>query len=116
MAVPTGYETPPTMTELIQLYVREEVSQAASAQNMGTFEEEDDFEEDDEELLPVGQYEVNEYEMAEDPDMQTTLGDPPDSTLADRLDTPPGGTPPSGAPPAEGPSLENEGEKPTGKP
>ena len=108
VSVPMGYETPPTMTELIQLYVRQEVSQAASAQEMGTFDQEDDFSEDDDELMPPAQYEVNEYEMADDPDMQAPLDTAPES--------PPGGTPPSGAPPAQGPSLENEGEQPTEKP
>ena len=107
MAVPVGYETPPTMTELIQLYVRQEVSQQASADNMGTFDEEDDFSDDDPESLPVSQYEVNEYEMSEDPDMLATLGDPPDSNLEDRLSSPPGD------PPAE---AGNEDAQPTEKP
>ena len=79
MAIPVGYETPPTMTELIQRYVRLEVSQAASENNQGTFDEEDDFELVEHSPLPFEQYQVNEYKMSEDPDMPTTapVEDPP---------------------------------------
>ncbi len=72
MAIPVGYQTPPTMTELIQRYVRLEVSQAASDDGLGTFEEEDDFSLESHDPLPLANYEVNEYEMADDPDMPAT--------------------------------------------
>ncbi len=108
VALPVGYKTPPTMDELIQLYVREAVSQKASDQGFGTFEEEDDFSEDDPNPLPMGEFEVNEYEMEDDPDMPEAPGvDDP---------TPPGGTPPSGAPAAEAIIPPNEGEKPSDQP
>lgn len=71
MAVPVGYDAPPTMEELIQRYVRQEVSQAASADGHGTFEDEDDFAMDDDEGLPFSQFENDELpmEMLADPDM-----------------------------------------------
>ncbi len=82
MAIPVGYETPPTMETLIQQYVRHEVSQAASAAGEGTFEEEDDFSLDEHYPLPMENYDVNEYEMSDDPEMPSTapVEDPPPET------------------------------------
>lgn len=79
LELPVGYETPPTMTELIQMYVRQEVSQAASDAGQGTFDQEDDFSEDDSESLPMENFTVNEYSMEDDPEMPTTapVDDPP---------------------------------------
>ena len=81
-ALPVGYEAPPTMEEMIQRYVRLEVSQAASAQDMGTFEQEDDFtadEADQDDFLPLGQFDISELEMEPDPEMPETapVEDPP---------------------------------------
>ncbi len=79
VAVPVGYEHPPTMTELIQRYVRLEVSQAASADGLGTFQEEDDFSVDEIDPLPMTAYAVNEFPMEPDPEMPPTspVEDPP---------------------------------------
>ncbi len=79
VALPIGYEAPPTMEDMIRMYVRHEVSQAASDQGLGTFEEEDDFSEDEQNPLPFPDYDVNEYDMENDPDMPETapVEDPP---------------------------------------
>lgn len=74
--VPVGYKSPPTLAELVQTYVRQEVSQAASAQGLGTFEEEDDYEIEDPDDLPFSQYEVTEYQMAEE--IEVIDASPPD--------------------------------------
>ncbi len=67
LEMPIGMESPPSMRELVQEYVRTELSQHASDTDMGTFEEEDDFEEDDPALLDLSGFEVHEFEMvAED--------------------------------------------------
>lgn len=44
VAMPVGFGRPPSMREMIQRYVREEISQVASATGRETFEESDDFE------------------------------------------------------------------------
>ncbi len=92
IAVPVGYDLPPTMDELIRQYVRQEVSQQASADGMGTFEEEDDFELTEHNPLPLGNFDVNEFEMDSDPDMPEVAPVEPE----------PGGTPPSDPPPVDG--------------
>ncbi len=66
LELPVGYEQPPSMQELVQQYVRETLSDDAAASDMGTFEEEDDFEVDDENLLDLSGYEVHEFEMVEE--------------------------------------------------
>ena len=88
MALPVGYEVPPTMTQLIQRFVRQEVSQAASDKELGTFDDEDDFSVESLNPLPMEQYSVNEYDMADDPDMPgvAPVEDPPsedDPVVAD---------------------------------
>ncbi len=68
LEMPIGFDHPPSIRELVQEYVRSEMSQQASKDDMGTFEEEDDFEEDDEALLDLSGFEVHEFEMVdEDP-------------------------------------------------
>ena len=99
VALPVGYESPPTMETLIAQYVRHEVSQQASAQGFGTFEEEDDFEDDDPEDLPWSEFELTEP-MAPDPDM------PDPGTLDPVEDSPPAAP---AAPPA---AAGNEGDEP----
>ena len=79
------------MTELIQRYVRLEVSQQASADGHGSFDEEDDFSLEDHNPLPMEQYEVNEYQMEDDPDMPSVEGSNPDVTapaVVDQGDSP----------------------------
>lgn len=64
--MPIGYETPPSLAHLVQMYVRQGLSDAAHEQGLGTFEEEDDFEVGDPDDLPVGSYEVTEYQLTEE--------------------------------------------------
>ncbi len=96
LALPVGYQTPPTMEEMIQMYVRHAVSDAASDQGYGTFEEEDDFGEDDQSPLPFPEYEVNEYEMEDDPDMPETAP----------VEDPSPGSPATAEPPPSTPGAE----------
>ena len=64
--LPLGMGGPPSMRELVQEYVEGALSQRAEEVQMGTFEEEDDFEADDPMLLDLSGFEVNEYEMVEE--------------------------------------------------
>ncbi len=105
LAIPVGYETPPTMQEMIQQYVREELSVQAEADGLGTFEEEDDFELDDEEQMPLSGFEVTEYELVPEeaePDASPPEGPPVvDEEPSD--DGPPGAsTPPVDGSPSSG--------------
>ena len=70
VAIPVGYDQPDTMAEMVQKYVRQEMSVHARENAMGTFEEEDDFNLDDDDQLdlPLSGYEVHEYEMLEEPE------------------------------------------------
>ena len=90
LSIPVGYETPPTMTELIQRYVRLEVSQQASADGDGTFQEEDDFSEDEHYPLPFTPFDVNALPMEADPDMPPAapVEDPPSDDVEDVVDSP----------------------------
>ena len=49
---------PPTIQELVQRYVRESVSRQAVADGMESFDEADDFEEDDPDVIPMTHHEV----------------------------------------------------------
>ena len=101
VAIPVGYDQPDTMAEMVQKYVRQEMSVHAKENAMGTFEEEDDFEIDDDQLdLPLSGYEVHEYDMV----------DEPDPTVAPSTEPAPEPSQEPPATPAE-PSS-NEGEKP----
>lgn len=60
MEVPGELRRPPTLREQIQACIREEVSRAAQNMGGGSFEEEDDFEEDEVDLPLSG------YELADD--------------------------------------------------
>jgi len=53
-----GGERPLTMQEMIQRYVRQEVSRAADAQDLDTFDEADDFEEEDPDVIPLTHHQV----------------------------------------------------------
>ena len=75
LEVPVGMNLPPTLTELVKQHVEGAVSQWAQEHKLGTFEEEDDFEPEDEDLLPLSGYEVTEYQMVED--APTLPTDPP---------------------------------------
>jgi len=89
LEMPLDYGQPPSMRELVQQYVRGELSAAAAQHELGTFEEEDDFEEENPDLLDLSGYEVTEFEMVDE--------DPSDDPA------PPGGEPSPKDPP-EGPS------------
>jgi len=76
--IPGGMVAPDTIQEMIQRYVRNEVSQQAAMDNLGTFEEEDDFTEDDTDDLPFSEFDVTDYELEPDPEMPPTDdADPP---------------------------------------
>lgn len=62
LALPVDYERPETMQEMIQKYVQFEYGRRDNPA-MGTFEEEDDFEEADPEGLPWSDYELTEFQM-----------------------------------------------------
>lgn len=62
MAWPAGVRRPETLTEQIRRLVRLEVSQAAAAQGMETFEESDDFDVDDDDGEFVSPYELTEMQ------------------------------------------------------
>jgi len=49
---------PLTMQEMVKLYIREEVSKAAQAEDAETFDEADDFEEEDPDILPMTHHQV----------------------------------------------------------
>lgn len=49
---------PPSIQELVQRYVREALSPAAVAEGKESFEEADDFEEDDPDVVPMTHHEV----------------------------------------------------------
>ena len=66
LEMPIGMQGPPSMRALVQQYVREAVSEQAHSDDLGSFEEEDDFEEEDPELLDLSGYEIREYEMVEE--------------------------------------------------
>ena len=100
-AIPVGYDQPDTMAEMVQKYVRQEMSAHAKENAMGTFEEEDDFDLDDDQLdLPLSGYEVHEYEMVDEPESTVAPSDPP----APEPSQEPSATPAEPSP--------NEGEKP----
>lgn len=58
VSVPLGYQQPLTLQEEMRRFIREEISRAAASGGAGTFEEEDDFDIEDEEL-PLSQYEMD---------------------------------------------------------
>ena len=66
IALPVGMQSPPTMRELVQEYVAGAMSTYAAEQKLGTFEEEDDFEDVDDEMPPMSQFEVTEFPMPEE--------------------------------------------------
>jgi len=65
----TGLRAPETIQEQIQRYVRNEMSDYAAEHQFGTFEEEDDFTEEDHDALPGSNFEIPDYELEPDPDM-----------------------------------------------
>ncbi len=64
--LPVGMQGPPSMRELVQEYVRGAMSDYAEEHELGTFDEEDDFEPENEELLDLSGYEVVEFPMVDE--------------------------------------------------
>lgn len=103
--VPIGYKHPPTLREQMQMYIREELSVQAKAQGLGSFDEENDFEAEDPDIIPLSGYEVHEYQFDEEPG--SPLRDDPEFSPAEpsAVDAPspsnvdgPGDAPPGAAP------------------
>ncbi len=103
--LPADYGGPPTMAELVQKYVRETLSMDAAQQGQGTFEEEDDFSEDDHDELDLSGYEVTEYDMQDIVDFEEERTAP---------EAPEGAEPAEDAPAAEpAPPGEADAQQPT---
>ncbi len=93
--VPVGYKTPPSLAELVQSYVRQEVSQAAQSQGLGTFEEEDDFDVADPDDLHFSPYELTEYQMEEEYTVEdASPAEPPSAEAPAGAAEPPPAEPP----------------------
>jgi len=86
--LPIGYDRPPTMRELVHEYVEGAMSAKAAESDYGTFEEEDDFEEDDPNLLDLSGYEVSEFEMVEEDETGEVIT--PESPPVDSREPPEG--------------------------
>lgn len=65
--LPIGFKKPPTMQEMIKMYIRQGLSQMANEQGMETFEEANDFDtgEDGEDVLPTSVHEYTEMQEEE---------------------------------------------------
>ncbi len=101
--IPGGQMAPDTVQQLIQRYVQMEHSRLDD-ENLGPFEEEEDFAEDDTDHLPDSLFEINEYELEPDPDMPEVL-DASKLTVSTQ-DAPPVDPPPAEpAPPPEPPAA-----------
>ncbi len=83
--IPVGFDQPPTLTELVQQTVRTVMSNQAAEEGLGTFEEEDDFAPENEDLLFLSGFEVTEYEMEDEAPLEDAIADP--STQAETLKT-----------------------------
>ncbi len=66
VAVPIEQQDPPSMRELVHEYVQGALSQQAADADLGTFEEEDDFVEEDPELLNMSGFEISEFPMEDE--------------------------------------------------
>ncbi len=81
--IPVGYELPESLADQMRRFIREEVSYARD-EDQGSFEEEDDFEDDDPQLSP---YELTDMQEVEDIlDYDDT---PPAKPEAEKADDPP---------------------------
>lgn len=61
VAMPVGFERPPSMIEMIRMHIRRELSEHAQSQGAETFEEAEDFEIEDEDI-PLTRYEGDEVQ------------------------------------------------------
>ena len=72
----------PSIREMVQMYVRTAVSQAATQQGLGSFEEEDDFEEDDpDQALPFEVLTASEIQAMEPEELEEMLDGVPEPVL-----------------------------------
>lgn len=60
--MPVRFQRPPTLQEQIKAFVKRELSEAAEAQGVETFEEADDFDIEDDPIDPTTPWELN-YEQ-----------------------------------------------------
>lgn len=65
VAIPID-NSPPSIREMVYEYVQGALSQQAHAEDLGTFEEEDDFEEEDPDLLDLSGFEIHDYELVDE--------------------------------------------------
>jgi len=111
MELPTGLSRPESIQDMIRSYIRTELSQTALKQEFGTFEEEDDFTEDDFDQLPASLFEIAEYELEADREMPELPADA--SNLESQGDSPSEETPAAQAIPSEGtPAPQSEAAPP----
>ncbi len=101
-----GGEPPESIQEVIKRYVHYERAQLDDPE-VGTFEEEDDFTEEDTDQLPLSMHEITEYELEEDPDM-------PPAQDASELEEP--NTPATGDPEPTDPVAPDPPETPAAPP
>ncbi len=87
LELPVGFGEEPSMRSMVQEMVRGELSQYAADHEMGTFAEEDDFEEENPELLDLSGYEVHEFGMVPEEDEEDPA--PPVSEAAPSPETAP---------------------------
>lgn len=101
VALPVDFDRPPTIQQLVAQYVQGSLSAQAAEEGYGTFEEEDDFEPEEEELLPLSGFEV--LEMAPD----TPPGEPEaDAAPPEEKAVEAASEPPEAASEPEAPTLE----------
>lgn len=100
MEAPIGWNRPPTIQEMVQRYIRIEMSKQAAAEGQETFEEADDFDWDEEE--PLSPYELQMMqEEARAADASTLEAREPPSTGGDQPVDTKEQTPPPAKPTAE---------------
>lgn len=86
-----GMDQPLTLREEMQRFIRQQISQIAQANNLGSFEDEDDFEEEDPdpdltspysvtEMMPIGEQPAQDLDGTPDPE-PPPADNAPDSTL-----------------------------------
>lgn len=85
VALPVGAERPPTIQEMLKLYLaNDRVQQELADEDFETFEEADDFEPDEEDMLYMSGFEVHEYEMEDDEPPAEPDEDPPAEPAVER--------------------------------
>ncbi len=105
LEVPVGCGQPPTMREMVQEYVQTALSEDAVERDLGSFEEEDDFEPENPDVLDMSGFEVVEFPMDDEPPPgDEPVGDPaPAETPAEPSPAAPDPAPP--APPLPDPPV-----------